>query len=126
MKAGRTTPILRIFDEGKAREFYLDFLGFALDWEHRFEPDLPIYMQVSLGDCLLHLSEHHGDCSPGAAVRIETPRVDEYCAKLRAQGYRGARPSVEDMPWGTRDMSIVDPFGNRLTFTNAIFVAKSP
>ncbi len=31
-------PIFRIFSVEKAREFYLDFLGFTLDWEHRFEP----------------------------------------------------------------------------------------
>ena len=54
-------PILRIFDEAKAREFYVDFLGFTIDWEHRFEPGLPLYMQVSKDDCILHLSEHHGD-----------------------------------------------------------------
>jgi hypothetical protein len=47
MNFGKTTPILRIFDERKAKEFYLDFLGFTLDWEHRFESDLPLYMQVS-------------------------------------------------------------------------------
>lgn len=34
-------PILRIFDEAKARAFYLDFLGFRVDWEHRFGPDMP-------------------------------------------------------------------------------------
>jgi Glyoxalase superfamily protein len=33
-------PILRIFDVGKAREFYIDFLGFQIDWEHRFNEDL--------------------------------------------------------------------------------------
>jgi len=54
-------PIFRIFDEAKAREFYVDFLGFTIDWEHRFEPGLPLYMQVSKDDCILHLSEHHGD-----------------------------------------------------------------
>ena len=30
-------PIIRIFSEQKAKEFYLDFLGFTLEWEHRFE-----------------------------------------------------------------------------------------
>jgi hypothetical protein len=30
MTFGKTTPILRMFDEAKAREFYLDFLGFTL------------------------------------------------------------------------------------------------
>ena len=37
-------PVLRIFSVDKAREFYMDFLGFSLDWEHRFSPDLPLYM----------------------------------------------------------------------------------
>jgi len=55
---GRTVPTLRIFDEAKAREFYVDFLGFAIDWEHRFEDGLPLYMQLSKDDCVLHLSEH--------------------------------------------------------------------
>lgn len=40
-------PILRIFDEAKAREFYVDFLGFKVDWEHRFGENFPLYMQVS-------------------------------------------------------------------------------
>ncbi len=69
------TPILRIFDEAKAREFYLDFLGFRLDWQHRFDDHAPLYMQVSKEACVLHLSEHHGDCCPGAALRIATDDV---------------------------------------------------
>lgn len=116
----KTTPILRIFDEAKAREFYVEFLGFQLDWEHRFAPDLPVYLQVSKGNCTLHLSEHHGDCSPGAALRIETIGLDAYHQELLAKHYRYARPHIETMPWGSRDMSIRDPFGNRLTFTSAI------
>lgn len=82
---GRTTPILRSFDEAKAREFYVGFLGFQIDWEHRFEPGLPLYMQVSLGECVLHLSEHCGDCTPGSAVRIETPDVTAYQQRLLAK-----------------------------------------
>lgn len=31
-------PILRIFDQAKAREFYLGFLGFEPEFEHRFGP----------------------------------------------------------------------------------------
>ncbi|WHZ16958.1 MAG: Glyoxalase family protein [Nitrospira sp.] len=64
MRLGNPIPILRIFDEAKAKEFHLDFLGFTLDWEHRFEAGLPLYMQVSRDGCILHLSEHHGDGSP--------------------------------------------------------------
>jgi glyoxalase superfamily protein len=43
----RTVPIFRIFSEEKAKEFYLGFLGFHRDWEHWFDPDAPVYMQVS-------------------------------------------------------------------------------
>ncbi len=86
MTFGKTIPILRIFDEAKAREFYIGFLGFAVDWEHRFAPDLPLYMQVSRDGCVLHLSEHYY-----------------------------ARPGIESQPWG-KDMSVRDPFGNRLIF----------
>ena len=120
MKLGKTTPILRIFDEAKAREFYVDFLGFTVDWEHRFEAGFPLYLQVSRDGCVLHLSEHHGDCSPGAALRIETDDIDALHAELTARAYRYARPGIEDTPWGSRDLSVRDPFGNRLTFTTAV------
>jgi Glyoxalase superfamily protein len=47
---GGVVPILRIFDIAKADEFYLGFLGFAVDWDHRFEPGLPpLYRQISRG-----------------------------------------------------------------------------
>jgi uncharacterized glyoxalase superfamily protein PhnB len=119
MSFGKTTPILRIFDEHKAKEFYVGFLGFTIDWEHRFEEGLPLYMQISKGGCVIHLSEHHGDCSPGAALRVETDELDAYQRQLLAKQYKYARPGIEDTPWGSRDMSVHDPFGNRLTFTNA-------
>jgi uncharacterized glyoxalase superfamily protein PhnB len=120
MQFTAVTPILRMFDEHKAREFYVGFLGFQVDWEHRFEPDLPLYMQVSRAGCVLHLSEHHGDCSPGAAMRIATIDIDAFHAELAKKRYGYARPQIEDMPWGSRDMSVKDPFGNRLTFTTAV------
>lgn len=113
-------PILRIFDEAKAREFYVGFLGFQVDWEHRFELGLPLYLQVSRDGCVLHLSEHHGDCCPGAAMRIEVDDIDALHTELSAKLYGYARPDIDDTPWGSRDMSVKDPFGNRLTFTNAI------
>ena len=40
MKVKRTIPLIRIFDEAKARAFYVDWLGFSVDWEHRFEEGL--------------------------------------------------------------------------------------
>jgi uncharacterized glyoxalase superfamily protein PhnB len=119
MSFRKTTPILRIFDEAKAREFYIEFLGFKIDWEHRFEASLPLYMQISKDSCVIHLSAHHGDCSPGAAMRIETDELKAFQEQLLGKQYMYARPGIQEMPWG-QDMSISDPFGNRLTFTSAI------
>ena len=123
MKFTDTTPILRSFDEEKAREFYIDFLGFKIDWCHRFSDNAPLYMQVSRGGCVLHLSEHHGDCSPGAAMRIQVSDIDAFNRELLDKKYRYAGPGINDTPWGSRDMSVADPFGNRLTFTNEISTA---
>jgi uncharacterized glyoxalase superfamily protein PhnB len=109
-------PILRIFDEAAARAFYQDFLGFTVDWEHRFEPAMPLYMQVSRGDCVLHLSEHHGDCCPGAALRIEVADIDALYAEVSAKPRRPVRPGIIEQPWGRRELEVRDPFGNRLVF----------
>jgi len=124
VKLGSCTPILRVFDQAKAREFYVDFLGFKVDWKHRFDADLPLYLQVSKEGCTLHLTEHHGDCCPGAAVRIQTTELAAFPVELAAKSYRYVRPGMEDTPWGTRDMTLRDPFGNRLTFTEPR--ARSP
>jgi hypothetical protein len=113
----RTVPILRIFDVAKAREFYLDFLGCKVDWEHRYTPELPLFMQVSLGEVTLCLSEHHGDCSPGAKVSIELTGLAEYHAGLSAKKYGYARPGLVEEPWDAITMTIADPFFNRLVFT---------
>lgn len=114
---GRTVPILRIFSVEKAREFYLDWLGFVVDFEHRFAPDLPLYMGVSRGTLALHLSEHHGDATPGAHIRVETSGLAALHAELAAKRYGYGRPGLEEMPWGDREMTVHDPFGSRITFS---------
>lgn len=114
-------PILRNFDAAKAREFHVDFPGFGVLFEHRFEAGTPLPMGLRLGDCLLHLSEHHGDACPGSAVRIELEDVDACCAELGAKRYRCARPGVQEQPWGYCEMAIDDPARNRL-----IFCTESP
>ena len=120
MSLSSTTPILRIFNEAKAKEFYVDFLGFSVDWEHRFGDNFPLYMQISRDRCIIHLSEHHGDCSPGSALRIETDDVGAMNQELLQKDYRYAKPGVESTPWKTKEMSIADPFGNRLIFFQTV------
>ena len=116
---GPVIPVLRIFDVAKAREFYTDFLGFAIDWEHTFEDHVPVYLQASREGCLLHLSEHHGDASPAATVRILVTDVMRLHRELHEREYRYARPGVETQPWGL-EVAVLDPFANRIVFHQLI------
>lgn len=112
----KTTPILRSFDEAKAKEFYVGFLGFQVDWEHRFEPALPLYMQVSRGDLVLHISEHHGDATPGSTIFVEMTGLHEFHAEMTSRNYGFQRPGIEDAPWNAWCLQVSDPFGNRIRF----------
>jgi catechol 2,3-dioxygenase-like lactoylglutathione lyase family enzyme len=119
--AGRVVPILRIFDRARAREFYVDFLGCTVDWTHTTGDDGPTYTQVSRGELVLHLSEHHGDGSPGVGVWVAATGVRELHAELTAKDYPFLRPGLCSSP-GTDSpdmddgvsMTLLDPFGNRI------------
>lgn len=118
MEAGfeQVVPVLRIFDVAKAREFYLDFLGFQVDWEHRHADDLPLYMQVSRGSLVLHLTEHHGDACPGSTVYVYATGLEALHGELAGKRYRYNRLGLEEQPWGMRELTVHDPFGNRIRF----------
>jgi uncharacterized glyoxalase superfamily protein PhnB len=116
MLKGSVVPVLRMFDVPKALEFYDGFLGFKEDWQHKFEGVAPVYMQMSRDGVAIHLTQHHGDACPGAQVRIEVADVDAYCATLLATSYGFYRPHVDATEWETREMSVLDPFGNKLVF----------
>jgi uncharacterized glyoxalase superfamily protein PhnB len=114
---GPPTPILRSFDERRAKHFYLDFLGFEIVFEHRFEEWAPLYMGVKKGDCVIHLSEHYGDGTPGSSVRIPVDDVKAYMAELRAKEFENSRPGEPQLQeWGSWEITIADPASNRLTF----------
>lgn len=116
MRILSVTPLLRIFDEAKAKEYYLDFLGFTLDWEHRFGEAFPIYLSVSRGGAALHLTEHHGDCAPGAKTILTIDGLAAFHAELSAKDYRYAKPGLEDWIGGGKVLETTDPFFNRLAF----------
>lgn len=124
MKLSQPIPILRILDQAKAREFYVNFLGFTIDWEYRFETNGPLYMQVSRAGCVFHLSEHQTDAPPGGALRIETDEVTAYNSELLQKQDKYAAPGVEETQWRTREMTIRDPFGNRLVFWEPIALSN--
>jgi len=119
MFKGTIVPVLRIFDLDKALGFYVGFLGFEEVFRHQFDPEAPFYLGLQRDGARIHLSEHFGDASPGTHFRIEVEDVAAFSVALNAKAYRHSRPSWQDLPWGNREMTIADPFGNRVTFWQA-------
>lgn len=70
LPAQRVMPTLRITNEAASRAFYIDGLGFTVDWEHRFESGLPVFMHISRDVMALFLSAHRDDCAVGALVHL--------------------------------------------------------
>ncbi len=113
------TPQLRITDARRSLRFYVDGLGFAVDWEHRFAPGLPLFAQLTRAGQSIFLTEHEGDCQVGGAAYFAVPDVDALHRDVLERGI--ARPEApEDMPWGAREMVVTDPDGNRLRFASAV------
>lgn len=111
----QAVPIVRIFDVPKAHEFYIGFLGFTVDWEHRYGDDFPLYTQVSRGGLRLHLSEHAGDATPGCNMCVYMTGIRAFQKELIDKKYRFMRPGLEDE--GTRlEVRVTDPFNNRIRF----------
>ncbi|MBT5873254.1 MAG: VOC family protein [Candidatus Latescibacteria bacterium] len=114
-------PVLRMLDEARAKAFYIDYLGFEIDWEHRFEAattNSPLYMQIHQGDAVIHLNGHAEQDASTSEVRIPVRGLEDYCAYLRAKNADYPKPSVVDPRYkGTNtDMNIFDPFDNYLVF----------
>ena len=111
-------PVLRMFDEAKAKAFYLDYLGFEVDWESRFSPTAPLYMQIHLGDAIIHLNGHAKEDAPISQINIPVLGLENYCEYLIAKGADYPQPSVVDPRYQGRntDMNIYDPFNNHLVF----------
>jgi catechol 2,3-dioxygenase-like lactoylglutathione lyase family enzyme len=98
MATFQAVPIFRIFDEAKAREFYVGFLGFHVDREASFDETAPLYMQVSRDGLVLHLTEHHGDACPASTALVQSTGLEAYHREIAAKGYRFMRPGIELAP----------------------------
>ena len=116
METTAVIPILRIFDVAKAKEFYINWLEFTLDWEHTFEENTPVYMQISKNKTVLHLSEHYGDGTPGTGIFIWCTGLEEYQKLLLGKNYKYFRPGLETTFYNAICMNVVDPFGNKIAF----------
>ena len=97
-------PVLRVRDARVAIAWWAR-LGFQVEFEHRFEPHLPLYVGLRRDDAIVHLSEHAGDARAPGLVYVYVPDIDRIAAEFGV--------SVDEAPWA-REVQLVDPDHNRV------------
>ncbi len=120
-----TIQVMRIFAVDPALQFYVDFLGFTLDFGGpNGGPGTAYYGQVSYAATTLHLAEAAYSASQGATVFIWMDGIDQLRERLNHRrtevpvwGPAVWTPEVEKAQWDGRVLTIADPFGNHLRFS---------
>ena len=112
-------PTLRVSDAPAAAAWYAR-LGFREDWRHQHAPGLPWFLSVSTPEgATLFLTEHADDCPPHGSVFLVTRDVAAAEAALQV--------TARTMPWGDRELSVLDPDGNRVRISQpAVLLPPQP
>ncbi len=97
-------PILHVKNACETAKWY-SRLGFETVNEHRFAPDLPLYLFLERGGIHIHLSEHKGDARPGTLLYFWVFDVDPIATDFEVE--------VLVQPWA-REVKLTDPDGNRI------------
>lgn len=108
-------PALRIRSYEASHAFY-ERLGFKEQWKHQFKSGLPVFASVARDGMEIFLTEHTGDCQFGGLVHFYVSDVDSCYAEFCDRGVPVTEPPSNSLGPGTRDMLVVDPDGNRLSF----------
>lgn len=117
-------PALRIRSYELSRPFY-EKLGFEEQWVHQFNSGLPIFASVARNGMEIFLTEHSGDCSFGGLVHFYVPNVDACYAEFHERGVPVSEPPSNSLGPDIRDMLVVDPDGNRLSFISRSSTANA-
>lgn len=116
-------PILRVFDYAKTVQFYVDWLRCTVVFEHR-EENVPFYMRARLQEVEIDLSEHHGDCSPGAKIYMKGFKdLRKFHREiLLGANYTYMRPGIHRAPFDETsiEVTLIDPFYNRIVLSEVV------
>lgn len=111
------TPVLLMFDYAAALAFYVDWLGFRIDWEEQPGRNRT-YVQLSRAEVVLHLSSSPADGCAGTTVRLDIKGLPAYHRRLTSTDQPPMQPTLAPAYWNNRvlEMEVTDPSGNRLIF----------
>jgi catechol 2,3-dioxygenase-like lactoylglutathione lyase family enzyme len=112
-------PILGVSKSAEAEAFYCGKLGFRREFAYRPAPERPdpCYMGIGRDDAHMVISSFPPDGPPGSrTVQIFVEDVAALREELARAEIRSLT-AIVDQEWGTLDMGVRDPDGNRITFS---------
>lgn len=89
-------------------------MGFQIDWEHRFEPNFPVFAQITRDEMTIYLIEHTGDCQVGGLIHLFVPDVDDWYSGIKEKKEIQIMESPSEDLEGLRMMTVVNPDENQL------------
>jgi catechol 2,3-dioxygenase-like lactoylglutathione lyase family enzyme len=104
-------PILPVDDLAVARRFYVDQLGFDVDWEASDDGKAGL-LGVRRGTIILTLDCPMDGHGREACVSLRVDDADRYYEEWRARVDVLRPPHNES--WGARTFDLLDPFGNTI------------
>ncbi len=88
------------------------------EWEHRFEPHLPVFVSVARGRMRLFLSEHTRDARPDTLLYLRIDDVDQVAEQFGlslddTRWARGGAPRSRRQPLAAENAEVVAVLGVR-------------
>jgi uncharacterized glyoxalase superfamily protein PhnB len=112
-------PILDVRDVEKALHFYVERLGFQIEFRYEGDPDN--YAGICRDGISLHMQwqdeqQFKAGTAGGLRVRINVDDPDALFEEYRRNGVLDERVQLRNTDWGTREFGFRDLDGNGLIF----------
>ena len=105
--------VVPVTDVDRARDFYVNNVGFHLDVDHRGGDEFRVVQLTPPGSaCSIAVGKGITDAAPGSTrgLHLVVPDIEAAHAELAGRGVEVSQ--VQDFPWG-RFVFFSDPDGNR-------------
>lgn len=101
-----------VADVDRAKEFYVDRVGFNLDHDHQVNPELRFVQLTPPGSaCSITIGTGFIDSPPGSASSLQLVVPDIEAARSHLAGRGVEVTEVQHLPWGSF-VHFSDPDGN--------------
>jgi catechol 2,3-dioxygenase-like lactoylglutathione lyase family enzyme len=107
-------PVIPVQDVPAAVAFYRDKLGFAPVFE------MDGYAVIQRAPVEFHLDGFAEWPRPQTTCRVNLTGVDELYADIEPKGIVDPKEPLATQPHGMRQFSVLDPWGNRITFAEPV------